>query len=134
MQHDLLHVHRTRERTDADTFSAGRNFLEEKLPELHQAVQDCHEAVRKAAEERTAAWEQWKAAHEESGSSRLLRQHMRAEQQLQQAVNSAMGHMQVAVVIHTSPVLFDRVFLSEYIRNGAHNPHVFFAAPVTHCL
>ena len=80
---------------DTDTFSAGQHVLEEKLPAVQQAVQKCREAVQKAAEERREAWAQWKAAHDESGCSRLLQQHMKAEHQLQRALDSSIGHMQV---------------------------------------
>jgi F0F1-type ATP synthase membrane subunit b/b' len=80
----------------------GKNALEEKLPELQRALQDCQQTVDKMRKERHVAWEQWRTAHEESASSRLLRQHMQAEQQLQRALDAAMGQMQVHM-LHKQP-------------------------------
>lgn len=78
--------------TDAHTY---QKVLEEKLPAVKRAVEECYDVVRKTAKERAAAWEQWQAAQEESSSSRLLRQHIQAEQQLQRAMDCAIGQMQV---------------------------------------
>lgn len=97
------YVCRTLNGADVESFSAGKTVLEEKLAEVQQAIRDCQEEVNQKEKQRNAAWEQWRAAHEESSSSRLLLQHIRAEQQLKQAVDSAMGQLKVPM-IHTHSV------------------------------
>jgi hypothetical protein len=62
-------------------------------------VQDCQRAVSESAKKLTTAWEKWKAADEDSRSSRMLLQHIRAEQQLQRAVDVAMDQLQVCFVL-----------------------------------
>ena len=101
---------------DVDKFSVGQNALEEKLPVAREEVQECSEVVRKASNERTEAWAQWKAAHDESASCRLLQQHLRAEQQLQRAVASSTSHMQVYGPILQNPCCSPRVVFQRKCR------------------
>lgn len=82
-------------RSYVDVVVCRHAVAEDKLREAQQTVHKCHKEVLNAFKLRTTAWKRWRAAQEEYGSSNLIRQHIRAEQQLQHAADTALELMQV---------------------------------------